>query len=140
MHQYTAFLATHWGLTLLFIAAFFWVIISESKSRATKGLTVTSAQATQLMNRENAKVLDIRKDNDFIDGHIVGSKNVSAETLKTNLKSLSIKPDQAVILVCYRGQSTLPLVTHMRKQGYVKTVALAGGVQGWQQAELPLVK
>lgn len=135
-----AFFAEHWQLSLFFIAAFIWVIITESKSRASKGLTVTAAEATQMMNRENAKVLDIRKDNDFIDGHIVGSQNVQADTLKTNLQSLGIKPDQAVVLVCYRGQSTLPLVTHMRKHGYVKTVALAGGVQGWQQAELPLVK
>ena len=46
---------------------------------------------------------------------------------------------QPLILVCPRGLQSSALANQLKKQGYLVHV-LAGGIEAWQNAELPLNK
>lgn len=140
MQEYISFLMEHWGLTLTFILAFLWVIVVEAKTRAAGGQGVVPAKAVELINREKAKVLDIRPEANFKSGHIVGAKHTDAAKLKSDTDSLKLKKDQPIIVACMRGVSAQASVKDLRKQGYAQAYVLTGGMNAWQQAELPVVK
>lgn len=140
MQEYMNFFMNHWGLSLIFVAAFVWVIIVEAKSRAANGLGVSASKAVELINKEKAKVFDIRSEENFKSGHIVDAKNINADKLKSNVEGLKFKKDQAMIVACMRGISAQAVVKELRKQGYAKAYVLTGGMNAWQQAELPVVK
>lgn len=140
MQEYIAFLMDHWGLSLIFVAAFVWVIIVEIKSRAVGGLGVSVGKAVELINKEKAKVFDIRAEKDFNAGHIVGAKRVSPEVFNNDLASLKLKKDDVIIIVCMRGVSAMAVVKELRKQTYVQSYVLTGGIHAWKQAEMPVVK
>ena len=63
----------------LLVGAFLLVLVAwliyETRSASTNA--VTSTQATQLINREDAVVLDIRESKDFKAGHIAGARKHS---------------------------------------------------------------
>ena len=46
----------------------------------------TPAQATQLINQDNALILDIRQDNEFKNGHIINSKHIPLSFLHEKKK------------------------------------------------------
>ena len=139
MQEYIDFLINHWGLALIFIASFVWVIIVEAKSRVSSGFGVAPAKAVELINREKAKVFDIRSEEHFSSGHIVDAQNVNAEKFKADPASFKLKPNQVAVIVCMRGISALAVTKELRKNGYSHAYVLTGGMQAWQQAELPVV-
>ena len=109
--------------------------------RAGGGPSVTAAEATRLINREDALVLDVREPGEYAAGHILGAKNVPAARLDGPLPGdLAKRKDRALILYCERGDAAPKAAGLLRKQGFEKAVALAGGIAGWRQAGLPVQK
>jgi len=51
--------------------------------RTTGGPWLTPAQATHLINREDAMVVDVREANEFASGHVLGAKNVPVARMET---------------------------------------------------------
>ncbi len=104
------------------------------------GVTISNNQATQLINKENALVLDIREPKDFNKGHITGARNISYATLKDRIGELSEFKDRPVILVCAMGQHSGTIGKTLRSNGFKDIRRLQGGISGWQSENLPLVK
>ena len=61
----------------LLVGAFLLVLIAwiVYETRSASSNAVSSTQATQLINREDAVVLDIRESKDFKAGHIAGARH-----------------------------------------------------------------
>ena len=45
-----------------------------------------------------------------------------------------------MVLVCKTGQSAGDAAKRLKKAGFEQVYVLDGGIGGWQQADLPLVK
>ncbi|HFL3390151.1 TPA: rhodanese-like domain-containing protein, partial [Legionella pneumophila] len=54
-------------------------------------------------------------------------------------QKMSKYKDKPIILVCARGLQSPTLAMKIRNQGY-QPLVLSGGIQAWQNADLPLVK
>ena len=110
--------------------------------RAGAGPVVTATQATQLINREDALVVDVRDPGDFGAGHILGAKSVPLARLESGdvPNDLSKRKDKSLILYCERGDRADKAAAALRKQGFGKVVSLSGGIAGWRQAGLPVQK
>lgn len=136
--EFLHFLTAHYLLTLAFIVILLAIFFEELKSKSS-GNNLTPADATHLINRENAVVVDIREREGFNTGHIVNSINIPQKDLLTSekLKKLQAKP---IILVCKLGQTSLPLASKLRKQGFKTVCVLKGGIDAWKNAGLPLSK
>jgi rhodanese-related sulfurtransferase len=103
-----------------------------------KGLSPT--EATILMNRHKATVLDLRSEADFKAGHLPGAKHLLVEQISSQIDKLKLDRKNPVILVCHSGMSARKAVPELKKLGFAEVTVLDGGVQGWQAAALPLVK
>ena len=102
------------------------------------GPWVSVAQATQLINREDALVLDVRDPAEYDAGHILGAKNQPLARLESG--EAAKKKSQPLIVYCDGGARSQKAAALLRKQGYEKVVNLSGGLGAWQQAGLPVEK
>ena len=108
--------------------------------RRSAGAVVTQLQATQLMNRKNALLLDIRSSDEFSAGYITGAKNIPADQVLSRLSELSKHKTGSLILADAKGNKTGVVVALLKKEGFSEVVTLEGGVEGWKNAGLPLTK
>ena len=110
--------------------------------RAGGGPSVSAAQATQLINREDALVVDVRDPGDYGAGHVLGAKSVPLARLEAGEIPNDVlkRKDKSLVLYCERGDAAPKAAAALRKQGFEKVVTLAGGIAGWRQAGLPVQK
>ena len=134
------FISAHPILSLGLVAVTFALIANEL-SRFTRGYrALTPALLTHLINRENALVVDVSPLNDFEKGHIVGSRNVVMSQFDPENKKLAAARALPVVLVCKDGQASGGAAKRLRAAGFEQVYVLDGGIAGWQQADMPLVK
>ena len=109
--------------------------------RVGAGAGVSTAQATQLINREDALVLDVRDPGEFGAGHILGAKNLPLSRIDAGGAEIAAKrKDKPVIVYCDTGNRAAKAAAALKSQGFAKVVSLSGGLGAWQQAGLPVEK
>ena len=123
------------GAFLLVLTA--WLVY-EMRSASSNG--VTSTEATQLINREDAVVLDLRESKDYKAGHIAGALNIPQSNLDSRMNELEKHKGKPVIVVCKHGQSSGAVQAKLAKAGFERAVKLKGGMTQWQSDGLPMVK
>ena len=127
---------------LLFVVAFvsgamlLWPLVR----RTAGGPWVNPTQATHLINREDAFVIDVREPGEYAAGHVLGAKNVPLARLETGAGELVKKKDRPVIVYCDGGDRSGKAIAALKKQGYTRLANLSGGLGAWQQAGLPVEK
>lgn len=136
--QLFEFVQNHPLLVGLFLLVLIAWIIYETRSASTSG--VTSAQATQLINREEAVVLDVRESKDFKAGHIAGARNIPQSSLDSRINELEKHKSQPIIVACKHGQSSGAVQAKLAKAGFERAYKLKGGMVQWQADGLPVVK
>ena len=108
--------------------------------KGTGGPWVNTLQATQLMNREDALVVDLRPAPEFAAGHILGARNIPLPDLEKRAGELDKYKARPLILHCKDGGSAGSGVALLRRNGFANVVNLTGGYGAWQQAGLPVEK
>jgi rhodanese-related sulfurtransferase len=125
---------------LLFVVAFVSgaMLLWPLFRRGAGGPWVNTAEATHLINREDALVLDVRDPGEFGAGHILGAKNVPLSRLGD--AEVAKRKDRPVIVYCEGGERSSKAVATLKRQGFARVVNLTGGLRAWQQAGLPVEK
>ena len=127
---------------LLFAVAFvsgamlLWPLVRRSAG----GPWVTPVQATHLINREDALVVDVRDPGEYGAGHILGAKNVPLARIDEGSPELAKRKDRPLVVYDDRGERASKAVGALKKQGFSRVVNLSGGIGAWQQAGLPVEK
>jgi rhodanese-related sulfurtransferase len=108
--------------------------------KTTGGPWVNPTQATLLINREDALVVDVRDPNEFAAGHVLGAKNLPLARLDAPGADLAKRKDRPVIVYCDGGERAAKAAAALKKQGFTRVANLSGGISAWQQAGLPVEK
>lgn len=101
---------------------------------------VSPAQLTDLINRENALVVDLRGLGDFEKGHIIGSRHMLPSQVDPEGKLLAKAKESPVVLVCAVGVTASATAQKLVKAGFKQVSVLDGGIGAWTGAGLPLAK
>lgn len=102
---------------------------------------VDNHTATQLINKKDAILLDIRPIKDFKNGHIVGARQIKPEEVReANFGKLEKFKNTPIIVVCAMGNIAAGAASKMAKQGFTDVHVLSGGMGAWQSAGLPVEK
>ncbi|MDR1936646.1 MAG: rhodanese-like domain-containing protein [Candidatus Accumulibacter sp.] len=115
-----------------------WIVLTLRGASGKAGLTPT--QATLLINREDAQVIDLRGSDDYVSGHLPESRNIPLEQLEARVGELDKLKNTRLILVCQNGTRSASARGKLEKLGFGKVGSLAGGISGWRAAGLPLRK
>jgi len=108
--------------------------------RGTGGPWVNTLEATQLINRSDALVIDLRTADEYAKGHILGAKNIPLADLERRRGELEKHKAKPVIVHCGHGNSSGAGVALLRRNGFASVHNLAGGFAAWQTAGLPVQK
>ena len=136
MDQYIEFVVNHWWLVGIW-AAFFVALLWDNNRR--NGQTVSTAEATTMINRQNALVLDIRDKADFKAGHLVNAVNIPYASLAQRMSELDKERERPIVLVCKTGQTVSMAGKMLREKGF-NAVRMKGGMMEWNSQNLPVVK
>ena len=99
---------------------------------------LTPAQATLLMNREDALVLDVRETGEWTSGHIPGARHITLAQLGKRMSELDKFKDRPIIICCASGNRSSSACGQLKKNGFAKVFNLGGGISGWLDSNLPL--
>jgi rhodanese-related sulfurtransferase len=132
------FIVNHWALVLI-AAVSGGMLLAPLVGKGMGGPWVNTLQATQLMNREDALVVDVREPGEYGAGHILGARNVPLARLDGS-GDLAKRKEKPVIVYCDSGERASKAMAALRKLGFTRVVNLSGGLPGWQQAGLPVEK
>ena len=140
MHQYLEFAARHWALFTALAGVVGLLIATEVVRRLQGAREISPVTATQMFNRENALLLDIRENNEFKDGRIGNAVHIPLGALENRLKELEKFKDRPIIAYCRTGQRSARACVLLRKHGFENVYNLGGGLLAWQNANLPVSK
>lgn len=104
-----------------------------------QGAAVSTAEAVQLINREKGVLIDVSEPEEFAKGHAVGARNIPFGQIEGH-KQLPSNKALPLVLVCPTGARAGRAAGMLRKLGYEKAQALAGGLKAWREANLPVEK
>ena len=141
MQEIMQFVSRHPILSLAWVGLLAAVLFMTFKGLTSKVKVITRGEATRLINKEDAVVVDVRSRDDYRKGHIANSLNVLTADIKCgNFGELEKHKAQPVIVVCGNGISSQESAALLTKAGFEKVTLLKEGIAGWSGENLPLVR
>ncbi len=137
LEQLIEFAFNHWILSAIWLALLIALFVTESSKG---GSGVSPQQATQLINTEDAKVVDVRPKDEFRKGHLPNAINIPSKDMQRRIGELDAYKETPIILVCKTGTSAGASGAMLAKAGFKRLHKLRGGIMEWQNSSLPLVK
>ena len=137
MDKFLIFLVDNHVAVLLLFFLLSALIIYESRKGGKK---IDASEATRIINKENALVVDLRTSVEFNLGTISGAVNLEPDSVDKDNSLFKANQRDHIVLVCKLGSSSSAGGGRFIKQGYENVNILSGGIQGWVQAGLPLIK
>jgi len=101
------------------------------------GSAVATGEAVRLINREKGVLVDVGEPGEYAAGHAAGARNVPIGQLEGS-KDLPSNKDLPILLMCPSGARASRAAAVLRKAGYERAVAVAGGTAAWRDAQLPI--
>ncbi|SOC16512.1 rhodanese-like domain-containing protein [Pseudobutyrivibrio ruminis] len=84
-----------------------------------------NAEVEAMKSIENAVLLDVRTEEEYLGGHIPGSKNVPVERIEKVVDVITDK-NIPVYVYCLRGSRSASAVSAMEKMGYTNAKSIGG--------------
>lgn len=139
MQELTTFISNHPLLSLSAGIVFFLLSVVEVIRARRLTYNITASQATQMMNHDNAVIIDTRSQDAYRNGHIIGAQSMSQQDIRDNNKKLEKLKGKPLIVVCNAGVESQKIAALLLKRGY-NAYSLAGGMRSWIDAQMPIVK
>ncbi len=98
---------------------------------------VDPQEAVMLFNHEDALVLDVREQSEWVDGHISKAKHIPLGQIKNRLNELEKYKVKPIVAVCRSGNRSGTACGQLKKAGFENVYNLAGGMNAWDQAGFP---
>lgn len=133
------FLLDNWILVLMAVTSGTLLLLPMLRGGAGAG-AVGIAEAVRLINREKGVLIDVSEPAEYAAGHAAGAKNVPVGMLDDPKAGLPTNKTLPLVLLCPSGARAGRAATLLRKAGYEKAVAMAGGTAAWREANFPIEK
>lgn len=137
MDQFIEFAINNWILFLSLFGAMILLAFTEGKKG---GKNVSIHDATRMINKEDAIILDIRNKKEFKTGHILSSINIPASDIDKRMEELENHKEKPIIVVCNLGQTSAAVAKKLHVAGYPNVTRMKGGITEWKGQNLPVVK
>lgn len=137
IEQLFEFVGNHYILVGIFVFLLVAFFINEGKQG---GAAIATGGLVNLINKEDAVVVDIRDSKEFGTGHIAGAINIPYSSLDSRVGELEAHKEKPIVVVCKMGQHAGTAGRKLKAQGFINVRRLAGGMAEWTGASLPVVK
>jgi len=133
-----AFLEKNWMLVAALITSGLMLLWPLLQRRLSPAKEIGTLNVTQLINRENAVLLDVREVNEFEGGKLPNAIHIPLSQLGSRMGELAKMTSRPIVVYCTRGQRSGTAGAALAKQGFANIYQLQGGMKAWKDAGLPL--
>jgi len=135
-----SFIVNNWMLELIIVMSGAMLVWPLVQGRFSKLKDIGTLGATQLINRQNALLLDVRDAKEYAAGHLPNAVNVPLSELPGRGSEFAKLLSRPVIAYCERGQRSRAAGAPLAKLGFADIYQLTGGFRAWKDAGLPVEK
>ena len=134
------FLESNWWLVLILLVSggmLLWPLVGGRFSSVRE---IGAFEATALINRRNAVLVDVREEKEYEESRIPSAVHVPQSQLANRAQELKKHTARPVIAYCERGQRSRIAAGALAKLGFTEVYTLRGGLRAWSEAGLPVQK
>ncbi len=135
-----SFIINNWMLELIMVLSggmLLWPLVQKQFGNVKD---IGTAQAIQLINRQNAVLLDVRDAKEWEVGHLPDAVHIPLSELGSRGAELAKLTARPIITYCDRGQRARAASGALGKLGFANIYQLTGGFRAWKDAGLPVAK
>lgn len=100
---------------------------------------VTPREAAELLKEKpGISVLDVRTPEEYAEGHIAEAVNIDFKNSAFSENIADLEKDQAYLVHCRSGSRSAEALKQLETLGLEKIYHLSSGMNGWQEAGLPV--
>lgn len=140
MERLIEFSTHHWYYVVALAATLGMLAYSYAAPFFRKFKEVSPVEATGMINRQDAVVLDIRENSEYSSGHIADSVHIPLAKLGSRLGELEPHKGKPIIVLCRTGNRSTSACNSLIKGGFESVYSLRGGLSEWESANLPVVR
>jgi rhodanese-related sulfurtransferase len=140
MKQPIEFVLHHPFLFLALLGILVMLIGNEVRRALLNLKEVSPLEATQLLNHQDAVLLDVREPQEYQDGFLPNSIRIPLGSLSEKAAQLDKHRERPIIIVCRSGNRSAQAGRMLKKMGYETVYNLGGGLHAWRTANLPISK
>ena len=100
---------------------------------------LTAVELSTQLVEQRVQLLDVRTEAEWRAGHIEGALNHPIQELGRVIDALPFAREDPVIAICRSAHRSIPAVRLLRRAGFEHAMQLAGGMNAWLAASLPVV-
>jgi rhodanese-related sulfurtransferase len=134
------FLENNWSLLLVMLVTGAMLVWPFIKGRVSAAREIGALEATALINRRNAVLVDVREAKEYEGARIPNAVHVPHSQLASRGQELKKFTARPVIAYCERGPHSRAAVGALGKIGFGEVYTLRGGLRAWSEAGLPVEK
>ena len=137
MLEFNLFLIDYWYFS---VPLFFFLFLFAYSEMNKGGKKIEPNELTRLVNKENAILIDLRKKEDYENGHIMTALSYPHQEFDNQMHELDKFKERPIILVCDMGRNSANIGEKLKKDEFKETFRLNGGMMTWTQENLPVVQ
>ena len=114
----------------------FLKLVDEAKKRIHE-ISVEAA-IERLNSGEGARLIDVREDNEWAEGHARGAEHLGKGVIERDIERLIPEKGTELILYCGGGYRSALAAEVLQRMGYYDVSSMAGGWKAWQESGAPV--
>ena len=138
--EFVPFVIKYWYLFVALLAISGMLVGSEVYRRMRGIATISPTRALQLINNDDAVIVDVRDSGEYREGHIPDARNITVKELPNRLGELNKFKERPIITYCATGNRSTSASAVLKKNGFATVYSLQGGLNAWKTANLPTRK
>ena len=138
--QLTEFSTNNPLLVISFIALLAAVFFNEMRQARQRFSSLTPTAAVQLMNDEDAILIDVREPAETTNGKIGKAVQIPVGSISQRISELEKHKNKPILVYCKTGARSGLACSALNKAGFEKVYSLKGGMTAWQEALLPVTR
>ncbi len=111
-------------------------LVQESKA-GIKETDVPTVKA-RLASGERLRLIDVREDHEWAQGHIPGAVHLGRGILERDIEKLVPDASAELVLYCGGGFRSALAAESLQRMGYRRVLSMDGGFRGWVEAKGPV--
>ena len=108
-------------------------LVDDAKTRI-REISVEGAIERQ---KEGAKLIDVREDNEWEKDHAEGAIHLGRGVIERDIVQTFPDKDTELILYCGGGYRSALATDNLQKMGYRNVLSMAGGWTAWKEKDAP---
>jgi len=101
---------------------------------------IDTNKAIELINYQDALIVDVRDDSEYEAGHLPNSKHLPSEKIEERWVEIAKYKEKPIVVIYKSGIRSSHASNVLHKNGFKQVHNLIGGIDAWKRASLPIVK